>query len=193
MTKETSARLLRAFEKHPVIAAVRSEEEALAASQSPVHAIFLLGGSILTLPRIAQVAGSTGKELFLHIDLAQGLGHDEAAVDWCRALPIRGLISTRNSLLKYASAQGLITIQRMFLVDSSSLSHGIRLLKKDMPDMVEVLPGIAPRAIRDICNEIDCPVIAGGLVTEKDEVARALMAGACAVSAGRRELWEAEL
>jgi len=58
--------------------------------------------------------------------------------------------------------------------------------------MVEVLPGIAPKAVARLSSALDKPVIAGGLVTERSEVAEALRAGAIAVSAGDRALWNLE-
>lgn len=139
---------------------------------------------------MVQDAHAGGKRVFLHLDLAEGLGRDDAAVRWCvDHLHVDGLISTRPSLLKLASELGVLTIQRLFLMDSSSFDHGKRLLKNTPPDMAEVLPGIAPKAIRQLCEALDKPVIAGGLVTEPREIALALQAGALAVSVGRPQLW----
>ena len=139
---------------------------------------------------MVQDAHAGGKRVVLHLDLAEGLGRDDAAVRWCvDHLHVDGLISTRPSLLKLASELGVLTIQRLFLMDSSSFDHGKRLLKNTPPDMAEVLPGIAPKAIRQLCEALDKPVIAGGLVTEPREIALALQAGALAVSVGRPQLW----
>ena len=182
--------LFRALREHPVIAAARSPEAALRAAQSPAAAVFLLGGSILTLPDMAARLHDAGKRVFLHLDLAEGLGRDEAAVEWCvRALCLDGLISTRPTLLKRAGELGAITIQRLFLMDSSSFAHGKKLLKNTPPDMAEVLPGIAPKAIRELSAALDKPVIAGGMISEPAEVRAALAAGALAVSASEERLW----
>ncbi len=182
--------LTKQLAKCPVIAAVRNKETNRLAIDSPVAAIFLLNTSILELPDMVQDAHAGGKRVFLHLDLAEGLGRDDAAVRWCvDHLHVDGLISTRPSLLKLASELGVLTIQRLFLMDSSSFDHGKRLLKNTPPDMAEVLPGIAPKAIRQLCEALDKPVIAGGLVTEPREIALALQAGALAVSVGRPQLW----
>ena len=141
--------LIRRLEKCPVIAAVRSREANRQAIESPVAAIFLLNASILELEGLVTDAHAGGKPVFLHMDLAEGLGRDEAAVRWCvEKLKVDGLISTRPSLLKAASEMGAVTIQRLFLMDSASFEHGKRLLKNTPPDMAEVLPGIAPKAIQ---------------------------------------------
>lgn len=183
-------KLTRQLLKCPVIAAVRNRESNRLAIESPVAAIFLLGASIMELPELVQDARSSGKRVFLHMDLAEGLGRDDAAVRWSiEKLRVDGIISTRSGLLKTASEMGAITIQRLFLMDSSSFEHGKRLLKNTPPDMAEVLPGIAPKAIAQLCEALDKPVIAGGLVTQPHEIALALQAGALAVSAGDPKLW----
>jgi len=182
--------LTRQLLKSPVIAAVRTREANIRAIESPVAAVFMLGGSILDLPDMVQDARTAGKRVFLHMDLAEGLGRDDAAVRWCvEKLRVDGIISIKPGLLKTASELGAITIQRMFLMDSTSFEHGKRLLRNTPPDMAEVLPGIAPKAIRQLCEALDKPVIAGGMVTEPREIALALQAGALAVSAGSPELW----
>lgn len=176
--------------KCPVIAAVRNREANIRAIESPVAAVFLLGSSILELPDMVSDARSAGKRVFIHMDLAEGLGRDDAAVRWCvEKLGVDGVISTKSGLLKTAAEMGAITIQRLFLMDSPSFEHGKRLLRNTPPDMAEVLPGIAPKAIRQLCEALDKPVIAGGLVTEPKEIALALQAGALAVSAGDPALW----
>ena len=183
-------RLTQELSRHPVIASVRTCEAAETASKSSAAAIFILGGSILTLPEIVKRAHDGGKYAFVHIDLAEGLGRDEAAVEWCaRTLQADGLISTRPQLLRKASETGMITIQRLFLMDSSSFEHGKRLLKNTPPDMAEVLPGIAPKAVHQLCEALNKPVIAGGMITEKSEIIAALEAGALAVSVSDEKLW----
>ena len=182
--------LTRQLLKSPVIAAVRNREVLVQALESPVAAVFLLGASIMDLPAMVEDSRAAGKRVFLHMDLAEGIGRDDAAVRWCvEKLGVDGIISTKPGLLKTASELGVITIQRLFLMDSASFEHGKRLLRNTPPDMAEVLPGIAPKAIRQLCEALDKPVIAGGMVTEPREIALALQAGALAVSAGDPALW----
>ncbi len=182
--------LANALSLHPVIAAARTEDAVARAAESPVAAVFLLGGSIANLKSMVKRVHDGGKYAFLHIDLAEGLGRDDAAVEWCvRELNVDGLISTRPQLIRKASEMGIITIQRLFLMDSSSFAHGQRLLKNTPPDMAEVLPGIAPKAVRQLCAALNKPVIAGGMITERCEILEALDAGALAVSVSDERLW----
>lgn len=186
--------LIRNLQKNPVIPAARTLDGVKRAAQTDAAAIFLLGGSILTIPEMIRISQAGGKRAFVHLDLADGLGRDEVAVRWCVEINgADGVISTRPSLLKAASEMGALTIQRLFLMDSSSFEHGKRMLRNTPPDMAEVLPGIAPKAIRELCEALNKPVIAGGLVSEAHEIALALEAGAMAVSVGDEKLWDIKL
>ena len=85
-----------------------------------------------------------------------------------------------------------MTIQRLFLMDSESLRSGVKLISSAPPDLVEVLPGLVPKAIRALRERLGLPVIAGGMVTERADVEQALAAGAAGVSSSVRELWSME-
>lgn len=182
--------LIRELTIRPVIAAVRTAAEVEQAAKSPAAAVFLLGGSILTLGDTIRTLQAAGKAVFIHMDLCEGLGRDAAAVRWCaRNLRPDGMISTKSQLMHAAKEEGLITIQRMFLMDSASLNSGLKLLGGNTPDLVELMPGLIPKAIRRVSEKLSIPVIAGGMITEADEVASALRAGALAVSTSDRVLW----
>ena len=182
---------LQRLEVRPVIAAVRDPKDLEAAIRSRAAAVFLLGGSLMTLPGSVERAKASGKYVFVHLDLCDGLGKDAAAVDFCaQAIRPDGIISTRAPLIRRAAERGLSTVQRMFLMDSQSLINGVRLIKNSECDMVEVLPGLAPKAISFMRCELTIPVIAGGMVTTAQEVNQALQAGAAAVSTSCPELWD---
>ncbi len=174
-----------------IIAAVRDDDGIRRACASGANIVFLLGGGLLGLDERVAFVKSRGKRVFLHIDLCDGLGRDTAAVDYCaKAIRPDGIISTRAPLIKRAAEYGLTTVQRMFLMDSQSLINGVRLIKASECDMVEVLPGLAPKAISFMRCELTKPVIAGGMVTTAQEVEQALKAGAAAVSTSCAELWD---
>ena len=52
-----------------------------------------------------------------------------------------------------------------------------------------VLPGLMPKIIRKICVSTGKPVIAGGLISDKEDVTGALGAGAIAVSSTNPAVW----
>ena len=181
---------LNALKQRPVIASARDLQQVERAAASEVPAIFLLGGSILNLKALADCARAGGKRVFIHLDLLGGLGRDAAAVEWCaQQIEPDGMISTRAPLLKRASELGLMTIQRLFVMDSSSLRHGVNLFRTYAPDMLEVLPGLVPKAITQLRQEVGKPIIAGGMITQLGEVTQALTAGAAGVSTSVEALW----
>ena len=55
---------------------------------------------------------------------------------------------------------------------------------------MEVLPGVMPKILKQICKTSKVPVIAGGLISDKEDVMGALGAGAAAVSTTNQKVWE---
>ncbi len=178
------------FEEQPIIAAVRDKDGFHAACESECEVIFLLASDILDLKDYIERAHLKEKKLFLHIDLADGVGKDAAGVRYLAALGIDGIISTRVSTIKSAREYGLACVQRFFMVDSHSLDTALESIRMAHPDMIEIMPGIATKTIKRLSKQISVPIIAGGLLEEKEELIAALSAGASAISTGKRELWE---
>ncbi len=56
----------------------------------------------------------------------------------------------------------LMTIQRVFLIDSSALGRGIKSAESCKPDAIEAMPGIMPRVIAEMTTMTDLPIVAGG-------------------------------
>lgn len=172
-----------------VIAAVRTKEELEDALKSPVSMIFHLNPNILTLTTTIDQVHEAGKKLLIHMDLADGIGKDRAGIYFAKKAGVDGIISTRVKIIKDAREAGLYTVQRFFAVDSQSVQTTIEAAKNARPNMIEIMPGMMEKVIVRLKQEIDIPVIAGGLVETKNEIKTAMTAGATAVSTGVRELW----
>jgi glycerol uptake operon antiterminator len=124
------------------------------------------------------------------MDLIEGLAGNTKAVDYVKnRISPSGLISTKSGLIKYAREQGIFCIQRFFMVDNASYENAISTIKNTKPSMVELMPGIIPDDIRRFTHDVDTPVIAGGLITHKQQIINALSCGALGVSTGCTELW----
>lgn len=188
------SRLADALRAHPVIASVRDEQKLEAALASRCQAVFLLGTSIGRLAEIGRAAAEAQKLLFIHLDFVGGLGRDEEALDYlARTARPTGLITTRSGLLQPVRRLGMIPLQRLFLLDSQSLTTGIEAARSSRAEVVEVLPGIIPRAIGAIRSQLpNTLIIAGGLVRSAREVGRALQAGASGISTSSAALWQME-
>jgi glycerol uptake operon antiterminator len=51
------------------------------------------------------------------------------------------------------------------------------------------MPGIMPKITKKMSEELEVPVIVGGLISDKDEIDNALKSGALGVSTSAKELW----
>ena len=174
----------------PVIAAVRTPSQLSHALLTPVQVIFLLGGDPDTLPALVQTARSAQKLVFIHMDLVEGFSRDAAGVKWlARAARPSGILSTRAPILRAAADESLLTVLRVFMVDSSSLATGVRMAKSCEPTLIEVMPGLVTRAIRRLSDSVGQPVIAGGMLEAAEDVEAALGAGALAASTSSENLW----
>ena len=176
------------LERSPVIAAVSSEETFQEALNAPPEVLFYQNISLPIVQQRIEESHAAGKRLFVHIDLAEGLGKDRTGVEYLATCGVDGLISTRGQLIRYAREAGLLTVQRFFLLDSQSLSGVNNMVSNTMPDYIEVIPGVIGKAIERFAGG-RIPVIAGGLIETKAEVTEALRCGAAAVSTSRQDLW----
>ena len=85
-----------------IIAAVRNDSELELALKADVWVIFDLSPNLLTLAKKAEMVHSAGKKIFIHIDLAEGIGKDKCGIDFVRRCKVDGIISTRSNIIKLA-------------------------------------------------------------------------------------------
>jgi len=130
------------------------------------------------------------KEVMLHIDLIKGLSNDEAAVEYViQQYKPHGIISTKSKIIKRAKKLNTLTILRVFILDSTALSRSIELIKQSDPDLVEVLPGVATKVIKEISDKTGKRIIAGGLINTKEEIDLAIESGAQYVTSSDIAIW----
>ena len=185
------AQLLELLAEGPVIAAVKDDAGLSAALACDVPVIFLLCGDVLTIQGLVARAHEAGKAVFVHLDLVDGLSPREVSVDFiARNTQADGVLSTKAALARRAKELGLVAIQRFFLLDSMAIKSIQKHLGQDTSDLIEVLPGLMPKIIRRVCAAAGKPVIAGGLITDKEDVTGALGAGAVAVSTTNPAVWD---
>jgi glycerol uptake operon antiterminator len=174
-----------------VLPAVKSIKEYETLLDSDTHYIILLETRLGLLRKLVKVGQKSGKKIFVHIDLIQGLKADDYGMEYIgQEVKPDGVISTRSHVIHQAKKYNLISVQRLFLIDSQAIEHNVSIIKKAKPDFVEVLPGILPGMIKEIKDRLEVPVIAGGLIRTDEEVEQALSAGASAVSTSQMDLWD---
>lgn len=185
-----TSQLLELLADGPVIAAVKDADGLAQALRSDVPVLFLLYGDILTIRDTVARVREAGKRVFVHLDLMEGLSSREISADFiAQTTDADGVISTKAALTRRARELGLVAIQRIFLLDSMALKNVERHFSTEAADLVEVLPGLMPKIIRRLWQSTGKPIIAGGLISDKEDVTGALGAGAVAVSSTNPAVW----
>ena len=182
--------LFQSLEDSPVIAAVKNDQGLQRCLSCESKVVFVLYGSINTIAEIVLRLKEAKKSVFVHIDLLDGLSAREAAVEYLiQNTCIDGIISTKPALIRYARSRGLLTVQRFFVLDSLALENIRKTDQPDSADLVEILPGLMPKIIKKLNCEIKKPIIAGGLISDKEDIVTALNAGAIAISSTNQDVW----
>lgn len=177
-----------------IIPSVQNDSDFEKAINSKSNIVFILTGNLLNMEKYINELRKANKHSFIHIDFVDGLANTKSAIDFiAKAWNPTGIISTRVSMIKYAKELQLKTIQRIFLIDHNAVAKGIETSKACRPDAVEVLPGLMPTIIDQLSREIEFPIIAGGLIEHKQDILRAIEAGALAISSGNSDLWNLDI
>ena len=184
-----------AVEANPGIAAVKSDAGLQAAVEmEEIQVIFVLYGDVCTIPEILERIKAAGKKAMVHIDLIAGLSAKEISVEFiARQTRADGIITTKPALVRRAKELGIFAVLRFFVIDSLALKNIENLEMQcgtSRPDFIEVLPGVMPKVLGRIAKVSRIPMIAGGLITEKEDVIAALSVGAIAVSSTNQDVWK---
>ena len=180
------------MEANPVIAAIKNPEGLeTCRTCKEIKVVFILYGDICSINQIVKKVKEAGKIAIVHMDLIEGLSGKETTVDFIKERTAAdGIISTRPALVKHGKELGLYAILRIFMLDSMSFENIPKQLNYVKPDALEILPGLIPKIIRCVSKMTKVPIIAGGLISEKEDVVAALSAGAISVSTTNVIVWK---
>lgn len=178
-------------ETNPVIAAIKDMDGLEKCCRvADIKVIFVLFGDICNISDIVKKIKDSGKLAIVHVDLITGFSLKEITVDFLHIhTGADGIISTKPMMIRRAKELGMFTVMRFFVLDSLSLDNIHKQLSQVKPDFIEVLPGVMPKIIQRVCRQVKTPVIAGGLIMDRDDIMTALNAGAIAVSSTNQKVW----
>ena len=183
--------LQRLLKKNPVIPALKDDKQLNTALKSSSEVLFIMFGNICNIDNIVSSAKNNGKIVFVHMDLIDGLQSNEHAVKFIKQnTNADGIITTRSKNIKIAKENDLMAVQRIFLLDSLSIETAVAQMKSSNCDAIEILPGIIPKIILKLKRYSKVPLIAGGLISHKDDMLEALNAGATAISTTSSDIWQ---
>src|SRR5699024_7950151 len=111
-----------------VIVAVRNNKDVEQAPQSILDCLIIFEMRDGQLKGMVEYAKRANKTVLLHIDLIQGLKSDEYGVEFIvNEIKPHGIVSTRSSVVELVKKRHMLAVQRVFLLDSLSLEHNVRL------------------------------------------------------------------
>ncbi|MEG1458706.1 MAG: glycerol-3-phosphate responsive antiterminator [Acetivibrio sp.] len=178
------------LEDCPIITAVKDEKGLNRCLESDSRMVFILFGDICNISRIVEKVKNSGRIAVVHLDLLGGLSNKEISVDFMKQHTLAdGIITTKPALIKRAKELGLFTVLRIFMIDSLAFQNIEKQGLAVKPDLIEILPGVMPKVIQKICKITRIPIIAGGLIQDKEDVMNALSAGAVSISTTKEEVW----
>lgn len=179
-----------------IVPAVKHSEDLAEVLSIPgLSVVFLLDGDINSLEQSLRLGLKyPDKCILAHIDLMQGIGKDAAGIRYLKHLGLAGIISVKWQLLSYAKENNMLSVQRLFLIDSEAIRTGLKVIKKVTPDALEILPATVPRfVIEEFRRVTDLSILGGGLLQTEADVRTALANGLTAVTASRRSIWNLHL
>lgn len=180
--------------ENPMIMAIKDGKdlrECLKEEYEDNKIVFVLFGTIETIPNIVEKLKNKGKIVFVHENLIEGLSSSHYSPSFIKKYTeADGIITTRAQNAYEARKIGLLSVFRFFLLDSLSYESVKDSIKNTSSDLLEVLPGIMPKMVSEISRRTSTPLVAGGLIRDKSDVIGALNAGAIAVSSSNYEVWK---
>jgi glycerol uptake operon antiterminator len=176
--------------KYPMIASITKEEQIPEAIESNVKRVNLMTGHIGCLEEIIHQLHISGKLVYVHMEMVQGLGRDTHAVSYLAdRFKVDGIVTTKSNAVSAAKQAGIKSIQRIFAIDTAALKTAIRMINQTHPEEVELMPGLMPRVIKELKSTIKQPLIVGGLIRNEQEILEAIHSGADYISCGDPSFW----
>lgn len=187
----TSQSIIEELYANPVIMAIKNNKDFNKSLEIDNKIVFVLYGNLETLPTIVKKLKASGKIVIVHEDLIEGLSSSTYAGSFIkRYTEADGIISTKTANVIYARKLGLFAVLRFFVFDSMSYENMKQTIKDINCDVIEILPGIMPNTIKDIKKRTNIPIVAGGMITSKEEVMDAINSGALAISSSNYNVWQ---
>lgn len=194
ITLNLEQQFLSQLQKERLTASIKDPKSLDQFLETDVKIGSLLTGNISVIKKYVDVLKKNERFVFLHLEKIEGISYDKEGLKFvAKFFKPHGIISTKSSLIKIAKSLDLLTIQRLFLVDSDAMKRGLDSINRDRPTAVEVMPGIIPKAIKELSQNTNVPIITGGLFKNKNQMIEALEHGAIAVSSGTPKLWKEKL
>ena len=150
----------------------------------------ILNFHINHLPMVITQLKKADRKCIVHSGMIKGLSSDNAAVEYLiQTLKVDGIIATKPSVIQVAKRNNVLSIFRMFLIDSTSFEKGVSSFETCQPDMVELLPAISYQLLNTVKERITAPIIGGGMITSKEMIDDCINGGMISVTTSEPSYW----
>lgn len=110
------------FHNQPILPAIRNMKQFDEFLNSSFSYGVILDIHLGQLKGVIREAQKHGKKMMVHVDLIQGIKHDEYGAEFiCQDIKPAGIISTRSNVIAKAKQKKIYAIQRLFLLDTSAM------------------------------------------------------------------------
>lgn len=175
-----------------VVPSIRRLNDLDIALKSTRKVILLTDADIANLKPLTEKVHAAGKKVWVNLELLGGFGRDQVGMKLLKNYyKVDGVMSTDNTRLRMARNASLFTVQRFLISDSRGLETAMRLMTSMKVDAAEILPASAAIEIfPELKGIVHVPVLAGGFVKTKKQVATLREAGFAGITTSRPALWQ---
>ena len=176
-----------------VIASITTEKyiEKAIKYKDNLKAVFILIGNFINIKEYIKLFQSYNIHVYIHIEKIKGLKLDEFGFNYIKnVLKPNGIITTKNRHVKLAKNNNIFVIQRFFLADHDMKNKILESAKISQPDMIEIMPVITSFLLDFFQNELNIPILMGGLVDEREYVNTSILQGAVGISTSNLDIWK---
>lgn len=183
------SRLVSALAEYPVIASATGIASAARFVESDAPIGMIAGIGVRDLERVCRAVVDRRKIAFVNLDSSPGLGHDAGALEFLLDIGSPGVCSTRAAVVERAGTTDMLTMQKVFVTDRTTLQRSLDAVARSSPDLVQLMPAIVISQMTAADRKAMTPYVAAGFVTDRAACARSLELGAMGVCSSDPKLW----
>ncbi len=177
-----------------IIPSARREKDWEEALNALSRYVLFSGLSIDILPYWAEKAHQANKIVLVNPDLIGGLDPSPLGMKLLKKhFKVDGILSPNLQLLRGAQKEGLICIQRIFLIDSQSWDTALKTLAESTIDAVEILPASMAPKFASVLKRKGVAMLAGGFVKTRRQVAELCQLGFMGATTSEKDLWKFDI
>ncbi|MGB3376196.1 MAG: glycerol-3-phosphate responsive antiterminator [Microbacterium sp.] len=189
MTSKFAAAIAGKLAHRPVIASLYGLEMLHPFLDSRAEIALGANVALSEVNQLIAECSAAARFLFINVDNCAGLAPDRRGVDHLSRLGAVGVLSTKSAVIQHANSLGMVTMQKIFVTDRSTLPRSINSIRQSRPHLTQLMPWpVLPRLPGPVLEQLGL-FVAAGFVQTRADIEGALACGAVAVSTSDATLW----